>query len=217
MVDKATPVDPDRRRQTRDPERTRGLILQAAREHFAAHGLDGARVDAIAEAAGVNKRMIYYYFTDKDGLFVATLEMIYGELSAASDALVIDAPPETALNRYIDYMWDYYRAHPETIAILNSENLHAARHLKQSAEVERLQRPFVKTLETVLDEGAERGVFKPDLNAVNIHITVIALVYLFIGNNATLSVYFRKDLSTAEAQDAWLAHIKATLSALVGT
>jgi AcrR family transcriptional regulator len=61
----------------RDPERTRAAILAAATEEFTAHGLNGARVDEIAKRSGVNKRMIYYYFGDKGGLYIAVLEEIY--------------------------------------------------------------------------------------------------------------------------------------------
>jgi AcrR family transcriptional regulator len=202
-------------RPTRDPGRTRRRILRAARRVFARHGLDGARVDAIADDAGSNKRMIYYYFTDKDGLFLAVLESIYGELSEAAETLALDAPPLDALEAYVDFMWGYYLKNPEVVAILNNENLHGAPHLKQSPLALVAERPLVARLDALLAEGAAAGTFRNGLDAVEIHITVIALVYLFIGNNATLSLYFGRDLSGGAAQAAWRAHIQRAVRAIV--
>lgn len=200
---------------TRDPERTRARILAAARKAFARHGLAGARVDAIAEASRANKRMLYYYFGDKEGLFLATLEEIYAELCAASDALDLDAAPDTALSRYIDFMWSYYLDNPEAIAILNSENLHGGRHLRRSKAVRNLERPFVDKLSRLLVQGADGKLFKPGLDAVTIHVTVVALAYFYLGNNTTLSIFFDRDLSSQTAQRAWRRHMQATLKAIV--
>lgn len=201
---------------TRNPERTRARVLEAARNAFANHGLAGARVDAIAEASGANKRMIYYYFTDKEGLFLATLEQIYAELCAASGALDLEAPPEKALARYIDFVWTYYLEHPEAVTILNSENLHGGRHLKRSAKVRDLERPFVDKLALLLQRGAEAGVFRAGLDPVTIHITITAMTYFFLGNNTTLSIFFARNLASAKARRDWRRHMQASLKAIVG-
>ncbi len=201
--------------QARDPERTRGHILAAARKAFARYGLAGARVDAIAEAARANKRMIYYYFTDKEGLFLATLEQIYAELGAASEALDLEADPETALARYVDFIWTYYLDHPDAIAILNSENLHGGRHLRHSSRVRQIEVPFVDKLSGMLERGVEAGVFRPGLDAVALHITVVALAYFFLGNNITLSIFFDRDLSSPAARRAWRRHMQSTLKAML--
>ncbi|MBJ3775791.1 TetR/AcrR family transcriptional regulator [Acuticoccus mangrovi] len=204
-----------RRSTTRDPERTRRHILDAARAAFAHQGLDGARVDAIAEASGVNKRMIYYYFDDKEGLFLAVLEEIYAELSAAGEAMDLAAPPLDALTRYVDFVWTYYHGHPEVIAILNNENLHGGAHLARSLHIRELERPFIDKLARLLQQGEEKGAFRPGLDPVTIHITVIALVYLFLGNNRTLSIFFDRDLSTAVAKKSWREHIQCSVRAIV--
>lgn len=205
---------PPKQARTRDPERTRSHILTAARKAFARHGLAGARVDAIAAASRVNKRMIYYYFADKEGLFLATLEEIYAELCAASEALDLEAPPETALARYIDFMWSYYLDNPEAIAILNSENLHGGRHLRHSSQVRRLERPFVDKLSRMLKRGATAGVFRTGLDAMAVHITVVALAYFFLGNNTTLSIFFDRDLSSPTAKRAWRRHMHSAITAI---
>ncbi len=69
----------------RDPKRTQRRILQAAREEFAEHGPAGARVDRVAQRAGVNKRMIYHYFDSKDGLFRAVLAWVLEDAMAEVD------------------------------------------------------------------------------------------------------------------------------------
>ncbi|MEM9221758.1 MAG: TetR/AcrR family transcriptional regulator [Pseudomonadota bacterium] len=209
-----TQVEP-RPAATRDPKRTKAAILAAAREVFARRGFDGARIDSIAAASGVNKRMIYYYFTDKEGLFLAVLEAVYTELSRSAEALDLSADPEEALARYVELTFAYYVANPHTIAILNNENLYEARHLRGSTVLPELKRPYVDKLNHVLRAGAERGVFRAELDTVTVHITVIALVYLFVGNNATLSVYFERDLATEAAHAAWLEHIEGCVLALV--
>lgn len=191
------------------------LILAAARDAFARHGLDGARIDAIAAAAGVNKRMIYYYFTDKEGLFLATLEGLYREISAAAADIIPVQDPQKALSEYVATTFHYYLSHPQTVAILNNENLYEARHLKHSKVVPELKARFVDKLDDVLQRGMAQGVFRPGLDTVTVYITILALVYLYVGNNATLSVYFDRDLASKKARNAWLEHIQSSVKAIV--
>ena len=95
---------------SRDPERTRQKILDAATEELARYGLGGARVDRIAARAGANKRMLYYYFKDKDNLFLAALEGSYARIRAAERALELEhLPPPEALARLVQFTWDYFQ------------------------------------------------------------------------------------------------------------
>src|SRR4030088_1076597 len=106
--------------KARDPERTRRRILDAATEEFARFGLGGARVDRIAVRAGANKRMLYYYFGDKDALFRAVLEAAYAEIRQAERALrLLDAPPAEAIAALVRFTFRYYIEHPEFITLLN--------------------------------------------------------------------------------------------------
>src|SRR5215468_3732877 len=129
MVRETSPASEER---LRDADRSQALILAAARDEFAEHGLGGARVDRIAERAGLNKRLIYYYFEDKDKLFQAVLEQVYREIRAEEMNLhLLELDPPTAVRRLIEFTWDYYLRHPEFITLLNSANLHRARHLAE--------------------------------------------------------------------------------------
>ncbi len=209
------PEAPPAARPGRDADRTRARILAAARAAFAARGLAGARVDAIAAASGANKRMLYYYFGDKAGLFRAVIEQIYEELCAAVAELDLSTSPVQALDRYVDFVWDYYRANPEAITILNSENLHGARHLAASQRVREIEAPFIAKLEALLDKGRRRGAFRHDLDPVFLHLTVVSLAYFFLGNSATLSIFFDRRLDGREMQQRWQAHMRDCVHRIV--
>ena len=132
----AKPTSARDRPVTRDPEATRDAILSAATDEFAQHGLAGARVDRIAERAGINKRMLYYYFGQKEGLFLAVLEGAYQRIREEERQLnLTQVEPTEAIRRLVAFTWNYYIAHPKFITLLNTENLHRAMHLKQSAKV----------------------------------------------------------------------------------
>ena len=129
---KRAPAAPAEER-VRDADRSQSTILAAARDEFAQHGLGGARMDRIAERAGLNKRLIYYYFEDKERLFQAVLEQAYRDIREAEQALnLLELAPPAALRRLVEFIWNYYLEHPEFITLLNSANLHKARHLQGS-------------------------------------------------------------------------------------
>jgi len=117
----------------RDPVKNRERILGAALAEFSRHGLGGARVDRIAARARANKRMLYYYFGSKDDLFLAVLEASYAQIRSAERALDLEhLDPRAALERLVEFTWEYLLAHPEFTALLNSENLHKGRHVAAS-------------------------------------------------------------------------------------
>ena len=123
------PARPSTPAAARDPEQTRARILAAAKVEFARVGLGGARVDRIAALAGANKRMLYYYYGSKDGLFRVVLESTYEHIRESEKALHLDEvdPPE-AIARLVAFTWNYFLDHPEFLSLLNSENMHRAEH-----------------------------------------------------------------------------------------
>jgi AcrR family transcriptional regulator len=203
---------PTRTRQpaaaARDPQPTRARILAAAKAEFARGGLGGARVDRIAALAGANKRMLYYYFDNKDGLFRAVLEAAYEHIRESEKALHLDAvDPSEAIRRLIAFTWTYYLEHPEFLSLLNSENLHRAEHLKASTRVRRMHSPFVAMIREILERGVKAGVFRAGVDAVQLYISIAALAYFYLGNNYTLSAIFGRDLKAKKARDERLAHM----------
>ncbi len=196
------------KRVRRNPERTRARILEAARIEFAHRGLGGARVDQITARAGSNKRMIYYYFGNKESLFLAALESAYAQIRLAEQSLKLtDLAPVEGMRRMVRFTWEYYLAHPEFITLLNSENLHRARHLKQSGEIRALHSPLVAMLEGVLLRGQRAGAFRRGVDAVQLYISIAALGYFYLSNNHTLSTIFGRDLMRPQALKQRLAHM----------
>src|SRR5580765_6429534 len=157
----------------RDPERTRSRILDAATAEFARYGLGGARVDRIAERAGANKRMLYYYFGDKEALFLAVLERAYEHIRGEEQTLrIADLTPAKGVRKLIEFTWNYFLAHPEFMSLLNTENLHRARHLKKSKKVLAMHSPLVATLDELLKRGVRQGVFRRGVDPVQLYVSI---------------------------------------------
>jgi TetR/AcrR family transcriptional regulator len=189
-----------RRANRRDPDRTREAILAAAQDEFAAKGLSGGRVDAIARRAGANKRMIYHYFGSKQGLYLAAVERVYEGLRGTERTLdLAHLKPEQAIQRLIEFNFDYTRTHPEMVSLINNENLHRARYLKKSKKVRDLHSPFVDLIDDILKRGVADGVFRKGLDPVDVYITIAAVCYFYLSNNWTLSAIFGRDLGSDEA------------------
>jgi AcrR family transcriptional regulator len=187
-------------RNHRDPDRTRAKILDAATREFARYGLGGARVDRIAERAGANKRMLYYYFGDKDGLFLAALEGAYARIRSAEQGLDLEhRDPREALRRLVEFTWGYYLDHPEFLTLLNSENLHKGRHVRRSARVREMHAPLVHTLARVLRRGEEARLFRTGIDPVQLYISIAGEGYFYLSNRYTLSRIFGRDLMSARA------------------
>jgi len=193
-------------------------ILEAAKQEFANHGLAGARVDRIALKAGANKRMLYYHVGKKDDLYLAVLEGAYEKIRAEERGLDLEhlAPPE-AIKRLIEFTWTYFLRNPEFLALLNTENLARAKHLKRSTKVKSLHSPFVEMIRTVVRRGVESGDFQGAVDPVQLYISIAALSFFYLSNGATLSVIFGRDLLKKEARDERLDHmVGLVLAALTG-
>ena len=188
------------RAHRRDPDRTREAILVAAQHEFAAKGLSGGRVDAIARRARANKRMIYHYFGNKDGLYLAALERVYEDLRGTEKTLdLAHLAPQAAIRRLVEFTFDYSRQHPELISLINNENLHRARYLRKSRKVRELHSPFVALIDGILRRGVAAGAFRPGLDAVDLYITIAAVGYFYLSNNWTLSAIFGRALDSDAA------------------
>lgn len=192
----------------RAPEQTRSRILDAAKAEFSREGLGGARVDRIANRAGANKRMLYYYFGSKDDLFRAVLESAYLHIRNSEKALHLETvTPREGIRRLVRFTWNYYLDHPDFLSLLNSANLHRARHLKKSASVRMMHSPFVEMIGDVLRRGAKARVFRTGVDPVQLYISIAGLAYFYLGNNHTLSAIFGRDLREPRALDQRLAHM----------
>jgi AcrR family transcriptional regulator len=185
---------------SRDPERTRQRILDAATVEFARYGLGGARVDRIAARADANKRMLYYYFGSKEDLFLAALEARYAHIRSAERGLDLEhLAPLDALRRLVRFTWEYFIEHPEFLTFLNSENLHKGRHVKKSKRVREMHSPLVQTIAEILRRGEREGLFRRGIDPVQLYISIAGEGYFYLSNRYTLSQIFARDLMAPAA------------------
>jgi AcrR family transcriptional regulator len=204
--------------QVRDPDATKQRILAAATQEFARFGLGGARVDRIAVRAKSNKRMLYHYFGNKDDLFAITVENAYREFREQEAALLLDSlEPVLAMQRLVRFIWDYFLGHPEFITLVNSENLHKAKHLKASKRTTDMSRKFVARMQALLARGEAAGVFRHGLDPVQVNISIAAIAYYYLTNRFTGSIVFERDLMSKDALAARLAFNTNTVLRMVCT
>lgn len=207
---------PKKRPRTRDADATKARILAAAKSEFARLGLGGARVDEIADKARANKRMLYHYFGSKESLFQVVLEEAYLDIRNAEQELDLDhLAPREALETLVRFTWSYYLENPEFITLVNSENLHRGRHLKDSERIRAASRRFVDMVRDILDRGVAEGVFRPGIDPVQLNITIAAIGYYYLTNRFTGTILFERDFMTGEALETRLAFNIDTVMRLV--
>lgn len=187
-------------RKTRDSAAARARILAAAKAEFAKKGLGGARVDDIAARSKTNKRMMYHYFGNKEELFRLVIENAYADIRIAETRLDLDRlDPVAAIRAYVTFVWNYYLANPEFLTLVNSANLHKARHIKNSERIREMSRPFVERMRQILERGANARLFHPKLDPVNLNITIAAIGYYYLTNRFTGTIIFERDLMAPDA------------------
>ena len=180
-------------KKSRNPDDTKRRILAAAKVEFAKKGLGGARVDDIAARAKANKRMMYHYFGNKDDLFKQVVEDAYGKFRQREAALELDdLEPVTAIKTLIAFIWKYFLENPEFITLVNSENLHKARHIKKSGRMEEMNRSFVGRMQHLLERGVKAQVFRTGLDPVQVNISIAAVGYYYLTNRFTGSIVFER-------------------------
>ena len=188
---------------SRDPERTQSSILAAATAEFTAKGLNGARVDEIARRAGVNKRMIYHYFGDKEGLYLAALEAAYTSIRTAERGLRLsDKDPVEGMRELVLFTWNYFIEHPEFLSLLGTENLHRATYLKKSKKIRELHSPLIGMIADLLERGAKKGVFRRGVDPADLYISIAGLGWFYVSNRFTLSTIFARDFTARESLEA---------------
>lgn len=209
-------VPKTRKPRIRDAEATQKRILAAAKQEFAKKGLGGARVDDIAERAKANKRMIYHYFDSKESLFQRVLEDAYVDIRTAEQKLELDhLDPKDGLERLVRFTWKYYLDNPEFLTLVNSENLHKARHLKKSKVVQDISRRLVAMVDTLLERGVKQGLFRDGIDPVQLNITIAAIGYYYFTNRFTGTIIYERDLMSREALDTRLQFNIDTIMSLV--
>ncbi|WP_370538318.1 TetR family transcriptional regulator [Ideonella sp.] len=184
--------------RTNDPERTMAGILEVAYREFAEKGWAGARIDEIADATHTSKRMIYYYFGSKDGLYLAVLEEAYRRMRAIeSQQQLEDLPPEQALRRLVEFTFDHHQGHPQYIRLVMSENMNRGQFIAQSSNIQQLNVPAIDAIRQLYERGVAEGVFRAGLDAIDIHASISALSFFNVSNQHTFGLIFKRDMQAA--------------------
>lgn len=194
--------------RTNDPEKTKSDIIAVATAEFAAKGLSGARIDEIAERTRTSKRMIYYYFENKEGLYLAVLEDAYRRIRQIEAELDLDhLPPLEALAQLVGFTFDYQTGNPDFIRLVMIENIHQAAHIARSKVIQNLNSTVIDTLRRICARGEAQGVFRAELDPVDLHMSISALCNFNIANRATFSTIFKADMASAPALAARRAQL----------
>jgi AcrR family transcriptional regulator len=186
-----------------NPEATQANILEVATAEFADKGLAGARIDLIAEATRTSKRMIYYYFGSKEGLYIAVLEHAYRSIREIESGLHLDElEPVEALRSLVAHTVQYQLAHPEFIRLVMNENMHRGEYLEQSKKIQKLNIPAIDGLRKVYERGVKTKVFRKGIDPIDLHMSISALSVFNVANRYTFSLIFKRDLESKAAQAA---------------
>ena len=197
-----------RRQRVNDPEGTKRNIIQIATEEFAGRGFSGARVDDIAARTKTSKRMIYYYFGSKEGLYIAVLEAAYRNIRSIEAALDLQhQKPEQALRTLISFTFDYQSAHPEFVRLVMNENILNGAYVTRSKAIQRLNVTVIDTLRDLLTRGQKEGTFRGDVDPVDLHMSISALCIFNVANRATFSTVFKRDMASPKALAARRAQV----------
>ena len=178
-------------------------ILGAAIAEFAEHGLAGARVDAIAARTRTSKRMLYYYFGSKDGLYAAALTHAYEQIrSDQAEPPLDDMPPRHALRTYVGYVFDTHVAHPHFVRLVMGENLLGGRFVAAMPAIRQTNVLGLETLVGILERGRAEGLMRADVPALDVYANVVGLSFHFVSNRSTFSALFEQGLSADEVRQA---------------
>jgi len=188
-------VKTDARRKY-DPEETKRNILEVATAEFSAMGLAGARVDAIAERTNTTKRMLYYYFGSKEGLYEAVLDKVYGDIRALEQDLhVSELEPREGMRRLVEFTFDYHDKHRDFVRLVSIENIHGAKYLEQLKTFRSRNASVIVTIEDLLARGIAAGQFRDDLDPIDLHLMISSLCFHRVSNRSTFGTAFGRDPS----------------------
>ncbi len=182
----------------RDADQTRAALVTAAMIEFAAKGLAGARVDAIAQLTATSKHMIYYYFGNKEGLYRAALEHAYNKFRMAEEAIEYDQMTAIeALAAFVGQSFDFHFTSPEYIRIIMSENINNGEHITGVDRVER-RRSVLDIMDRIIQRGVASDQFRGNIDMLQLHMTISAMCFYYVSNRHTFGHIFKVDLASPE-------------------
>ena len=186
--------------RSNDPEGTKRNIIDVAFREFARSGLSGARIDEIAAKTKSSKRMIYYYFDDKEGLYLKVLEEAYARVRAVEATLDLQGlSPLEGLTKLVRFTFDHHNDHEDFIRLVMIENIHHGEYLARSQVIQQLNVTAIDTVARLYRRGVAEGTFRDGLDPIELHWQISALCFFNVSNRATFSQIFKRDLGSAES------------------
>src|SRR3954471_6615511 len=181
-------------RKPKAPEASRAGIVAAAIDEFAARGFKGASMDAIAARTHTTRALINYYFGSKEKLYIAVLEQVYAGIREAEGRLELDhLAPQDAVRRIVEFTYNYYVSHEGFVRLVVAENQARGRQLRKSRAMRTLNRPIIELLSQVLARGQAGGIFRRDVDPVEIHKSIAALGMFNVTNRYTFGAIFQRE------------------------
>ena len=175
-------------------------IFQSAIALFAEYGLNGARMEQIAEKAGTTKRMVVYHFKNKENLYLLVLEHVYTQIRASEKALSLAGmPPVEALVNLVEATFDYHADHPDYIRIICMENMQRGLFMQQSSYLRQVNRSALDLLEGILHRGKEKQLFSQTVDARDLHRLISSFSFHYVANSYTFTLLF-EDGADEQAQ-----------------
>ena len=216
--EKMTKAAPKKQTRSRDPERTKAQLTEAALLEFADHGFHGARVDRITKAVGCNPRLLYHYFGSKEKLYVAVIEHIFADIRAQErDLEMARLAPLDAMRRLVEFTYDFFDSNPLFVKMTRNENLLEGRFIAQTDAVRTSSQPLIDAICGAMERGLAEGVFRHRYDPLQIYITIVALSAHHLNNGHTLTAIFGVDLLSPAWRQERRAHTVAlVLNSLTG-
>jgi len=197
------------------PEQSRAAILQAAVREFAREGVAGARTDAIARAAKVNKALLYYYFKDKEALYGAVLDQVFeGLVAHLGEVFSRDLPPREKILAYAGAHFDYVASHPLYPRIVQGEMMGAGRGRANHLEriVKKYFRPLFGRIAEVMKKGQSIGEFRL-VDPLHFIPSMIAVIVFYFTSAPVMRLMIRTDPMSPERVAARRAAVLDLISA----
>ena len=199
----------------RDAAETRAVILEAAMREFAEEGMAGARMEAIADSAGVNKALLHYYFRDKERLYGAALDHVFANLSQRMlEVLECDLPPQKKIMAYAGAHFDFVAASPICPRLVQREMMRAGRH--GSPHMRRIARRYLQPISAkvvaLLREGMACGQFR-QVDPQHFVLSLIAMNVFYFSSAPMIGLITGRNPLTAQH----IAERKAAVMDVVAT
>jgi AcrR family transcriptional regulator len=218
MVRKPIAGRPLSRARKRDSERTKRTILASALKEFSQHGYSGARIERIAKTAKCNIRMLYHYFGNKEDIYVAVLERAYEDIRVRESELNLKSEePLEGILKLMRFTFEYFANNPQFEGLLHNENMMRGRFVLRSKRVAQTAIPLRDGIADLLRRGQASGILRPDLDPVQIYVTIAALSRFHLANAYSLSALLKTNLTLAEWRTKRLSHACELLLAYLAT